>query len=244
MPLALARQPVDEPGADGRRPRRPGAGDALPAHVPLLESRPGLDPELPQGEQPTSTWSCWRAGRSTGESSSSSTGPASTTWPPTPSDHSHAPCHGRRTTLTRMSRIFTTSFASVYPHYVTKVEKKGRTKAELDEVIEWLTGFDEAALSGHLAAGTTFEDFFAAARLNPSLADHRLGVRDPGRGRRGPVDAEDPLPGQAGRRAGQGQVDGQGPESVGLDPSVPWSCPGSTVRPGSSPRFEEDAHEH
>ena len=66
-----------------------------------------------------------------------------------------------------MSRIFTTSFASVYPHYVTKAEKKGRTKAELDQVIEWLTGFDESALAGHLAAGTTFEDFFANARLNP-----------------------------------------------------------------------------
>ena len=66
-----------------------------------------------------------------------------------------------------MSRIFTTSFASVYPHYVTKVEKKGRTKAELDQVIEWLTGFDEAALEEHLEAGTTFEEFFAAAQLNP-----------------------------------------------------------------------------
>lgn len=69
-----------------------------------------------------------------------------------------------------MSRIFTTSVASVYPHYVTKVAKKGRTKAELDAVIEWLTGFDAAALSGHLDAGTTFEDFFADARLNPSAA--------------------------------------------------------------------------
>jgi hypothetical protein len=66
-----------------------------------------------------------------------------------------------------MSRIFTTSFASVYPHYVTKVEKKGRTKAELDQVIEWLTGFDESALDAHLATGTTIEDFFAEARLNP-----------------------------------------------------------------------------
>lgn len=66
-----------------------------------------------------------------------------------------------------MSRIFTVSFVSVYPHYVAKVERKGRTKAELDEVIEWLTGFDEPALSAHLASGTTFGDFFAAARLNP-----------------------------------------------------------------------------
>ena len=66
-----------------------------------------------------------------------------------------------------MSRIFTTSFASVYPHYVTKVEKKGRTKAELDQVIEWLTGFNESSLTDHLAADTTIEDFFADARLNP-----------------------------------------------------------------------------
>jgi len=66
-----------------------------------------------------------------------------------------------------VSRIFTTSFASVYPHYVTKVEKKERSKAELDRVIQWLTGYDESALSRHLAAGTTFEDFFAGASLNP-----------------------------------------------------------------------------
>jgi len=67
-----------------------------------------------------------------------------------------------------MSRIFTISFASVYPHYVTKVERKGRTKAELDEVIQWLTGFDESALEHHLTAGTTFEDFFADATINPN----------------------------------------------------------------------------
>ena len=66
-----------------------------------------------------------------------------------------------------MSRIFTTSVAAVYPHYLRKVEKKGRTKTELDEVIQWLTGFDESALNGHLAAGTTFQDFFADASLNP-----------------------------------------------------------------------------
>jgi hypothetical protein len=85
-------------------------------------------------------------------------------------------------------RIFTVSFASVYPHYVAKVEKKGRTKAELDQVIEWLTGFDEAALNGHLAAGTTFEDLFADARLNPrasSITGSVCGVRV--------EDIEDPL---------------------------------------------------
>ena len=69
-----------------------------------------------------------------------------------------------------MSRIFTMSFASVYPHYVTKVERKGRTKAELDQAIRWLTGFDEAALDSHLAAGTTFEDFFADARIHPNAS--------------------------------------------------------------------------
>jgi len=67
-------------------------------------------------------------------------------------------------------RIFTTSVASVYPAYVAKVERKGRTKAELDEVIEWLTGFDETELRAHLDAGTTFEDFFADASLNPNAS--------------------------------------------------------------------------
>ncbi len=72
------------------------------------------------------------------------------------------------TTLAGVSRVFTISVASVYPHYVAKVEKKGRTRAELDQVILWLTGFDESALGDHLSAGTTFEDFFADAHLNPN----------------------------------------------------------------------------
>jgi hypothetical protein len=72
--------------------------------------------------------------------------------------------------LGRVHRIFTTSVASVYPHYVAKVEKKGRTQEELDEVIRWLTGFEEKALQKHLASGTTFEDFFAEAHLNPSAS--------------------------------------------------------------------------
>ncbi len=74
-------------------------------------------------------------------------------------------------TLERMGhRIFTTPVASVYPLYVTKLERKGRTQAELDEVIEWLTGFDDAELRQHLEAGTTFEDFFDDARLNPHVS--------------------------------------------------------------------------
>lgn len=62
------------------------------------------------------------------------------------------------------------AFRDVYPHYVTKVERKGRTTEELDEVIRWLTGFDDAELREHLEAGTSFEDFFAAARLNPNAS--------------------------------------------------------------------------
>jgi hypothetical protein len=77
-------------------------------------------------------------------------------------------------------RIFTTSVASVYPHYVAKVERKGRTKAELDQVIEWLTGYNEATLQAQLAANTTFEAFFAGAQLNPnapSITGVVCGVR-------------------------------------------------------------------
>jgi len=90
--------------------------------------------------------------------------------------------------MATMSRIFTTSFASVYPHYVNKVERKGRTKAELDQVIEWLTGLDESQLSAHLAAETTFEDLFDQVRLNPDatlITGVVCGVRV--------EDVEDPL---------------------------------------------------
>ena len=65
-------------------------------------------------------------------------------------------------------RIFSTTVASVYPLYLAKVEKKGRTQDELDAVICWLTGFDPAELGRHLAAGTTFADFFALAGPNPN----------------------------------------------------------------------------
>ena len=74
-----------------------------------------------------------------------------------------------------MHRIFGMSVASVYVHYVAKVEKKGRTTDELDEAIRWLTGFDQATLAHHLEAKTTFEDFFAAATLHPN-ADKVTGV--------------------------------------------------------------------
>ena len=70
----------------------------------------------------------------------------------------------------RPHRIFTTSLASVYPLCLAKVEQKGRTKADLDAVIRWLTGFDDDALTRHVGAGTTFAHFFAEARINPGTA--------------------------------------------------------------------------
>ena len=67
-------------------------------------------------------------------------------------------------------RIFATSFAAVYPNYVAKVERKGRSKADLDRVIEWLTGYDEQALREHIEARTTLEAFFADAQMNPNCS--------------------------------------------------------------------------
>jgi hypothetical protein len=99
-------------------------------------------------------------------------------------NHGRPPGYSRERSLDRartpayapdMHRIYTTPFSSVYPLYVTKVERKGRARAELDEAITWLTGFDAAELQHHLDAETTFQDLFAAARLNP-LADEVRGV--------------------------------------------------------------------
>ena len=66
-------------------------------------------------------------------------------------------------------KIYTMSFASVYPHYVTKAEKKGRTKAEVDEIICWLTGYSQEELETQLERQVDFETFFAEApQLNPA----------------------------------------------------------------------------
>jgi hypothetical protein len=66
-------------------------------------------------------------------------------------------------------KIYTMSVASVYPHYVTKAEKKGRTKTEIDEIIRWLTGYSQEELEAQLEKQTDFETFFAEApQLNPS----------------------------------------------------------------------------
>jgi hypothetical protein len=78
-------------------------------------------------------------------------------------------------------RIYGISFASVYPHYVAKAEKKGRAKAEVDEIILWLTGFSQEAFEARLANKTDFETFFAQApNLNPARANIKgvvCGVR-------------------------------------------------------------------
>lgn len=66
-------------------------------------------------------------------------------------------------------RIYKMSFASVYPHYVTKAEKKGRTKAGVNKIIRWLTGYSQQKLNGQLKNKTDFETFFAEApEMNPS----------------------------------------------------------------------------
>ncbi|MCA9179073.1 MAG: DUF2200 domain-containing protein [Planctomycetales bacterium] len=65
-------------------------------------------------------------------------------------------------------RIRKLTFASVFPHYIAKVEKKGRTRAELHQVIEWLTGFDEQAVQKQVDDKVTFEQFFQRAKMNPN----------------------------------------------------------------------------
>lgn len=73
-----------------------------------------------------------------------------------------------KTTPEHDERIAKMTFASVYPHYLTKVEKKGRTKAELHQVIKWLTGYDEKKLKNLIDEKVTFETFFKGAKLNPN----------------------------------------------------------------------------
>jgi len=73
-----------------------------------------------------------------------------------------------KVTAKHNEKIAKMTFATVYPHYVTKVEKKGRTKAELHKVLEWLTGFDENKIQKLIAEKVTFKMFFEKAELNPN----------------------------------------------------------------------------
>lgn len=69
------------------------------------------------------------------------------------------------------SKIFRMPFSSVYPHYIAKAEKKGRTKAEVNEIIYWLTGYNESSFKNHLDKKTDFENFFAQApQINPNVS--------------------------------------------------------------------------
>jgi hypothetical protein len=69
------------------------------------------------------------------------------------------------------TRVYRMSVASVYPHYITKAEKKGRTKAEVDEIFFWLTGYNKKTLQQHLDNKTDFETFFAEApQINPNVS--------------------------------------------------------------------------
>ena len=69
------------------------------------------------------------------------------------------------------TRVYKMSFASVYPHYIQKAEKKGRTKEELDEIIFWLTGYDKQSLQQLIDNKTNFETFFAQApQINPNVS--------------------------------------------------------------------------
>ena len=115
-----------------------------------------------------------------------------------------------------MQRDFRMSFASVYPHYVAKAEKKGRTKAEVDEIIRWLTGYSQKELEAHLVERTDFDPVFGMApRMNPArtlITGTICGIR---------VEAIEepltryPLPRQAHRRVGEGQADGEDPSRAG-----------------------------
>jgi hypothetical protein len=68
------------------------------------------------------------------------------------------------------TRVFKMSFASVYPHYIKKAEKKGRTKEEVDVIIFWLTGYNKKTLQQHIDKKTDFETFFAQAQMNPNVS--------------------------------------------------------------------------
>ena len=104
-------------------------------------------------------------------------------------------------------RIYKTSVASVYPHYVTKVEKKGRTKEEVDEILRWLTGYGASELTAQLEQGTDFDYVLRRGSCVEPIAEahHRRDLRRPRRGHRGTAHAGDPLPRRARPRQGDGE---------------------------------------
>ena len=73
-----------------------------------------------------------------------------------------------KVTAEKNAQVAEMKFAAIYPHYVSKVEKKGRTKEELHQVIEWLTGFDEDSIQALIKEDVTFETFFKKAKIHPN----------------------------------------------------------------------------
>jgi len=73
-----------------------------------------------------------------------------------------------KVTAEKNEKVAKMIFASIYPHYLNRIEKNGRTKEELNQVIEWLTGFDEATLQGLIEEKVTFETFFQKAKIHPN----------------------------------------------------------------------------
>lgn len=118
-------------------------------------------------------------------------------------------------------KVFQMNLQKVYPLLVAKAEKKGRTRAEVDQVICWLTGYSQEQLAALLESGIPYGDFFRQAPSPPSQPGkgHRIRVRGArGVHRRSPH-AGNPHFGQAGGRAGQGQAHGEGAAEIG-----PASC--------------------
>lgn len=67
----------------------------------------------------------------------------------------------------KLEKLYATSFSDVYPYYIAKAERKGRTKAEVDEILRWLTGYSQKQFEAHLSKQTNFEDFYGNAPMNP-----------------------------------------------------------------------------
>ena len=107
--------------------------------------------------------------------------PSRFSWAKTGSLSRTPPMKTTARTIANWNRLYGMSFASVYPAYITKAEKKSRTKAEVDEVIRWLTGYNQKALEDHIKKQTSFQDFFEGApKPNParrSITGVVCGVR-------------------------------------------------------------------
>ena len=123
-------------------------------------------------------------------------------------------------------KIYQMPLSKVYPLLINKATRKGRTQAEADKIIQWLTGYKQEDLEELLKSSTTYGDFFRNARSQPQpQTDKRQYLRHPcGRNRR-TVDAGNTLPGQAGRRTGERKTHGENPENMNRQtPDMPTAA--------------------